>query len=165
MTLSTTPVQSNSKANPANIPDKQVRGRERVPMSLPVQKLAVPEIPGYHTHWMEGTQLRINQALKAGYEFVSPEEVDSVTSDLAGDPLGGGSTDLGSRVSLMSGMDDQNNAIRLYLMKLPQEFWEEDQASILKQSEKISEALGGGNIAPAEASYVKSQGHMFQRKK
>ena len=31
----------------------------------------LPEIPGYHLHWMRGTPSRISQALRAGYEWDS----------------------------------------------------------------------------------------------
>jgi hypothetical protein len=28
--------------------------RKRIPMAVPVQKLSVPDIPGYHLHWFQG---------------------------------------------------------------------------------------------------------------
>ena len=62
--------------NPANSFEKSSVDRTRVPMSTAQQKLSVPEIPGFHLHWMMGSPSRIAQAMKAGYTFVDPDEVD-----------------------------------------------------------------------------------------
>ena len=45
-----------STANPANSQvqtlDSQLGSRKRIPMSVPKAKLSVPEIPGFHLHWI-----------------------------------------------------------------------------------------------------------------
>ena len=72
-----------SQVEVTNVANAAGTERQRIPMSLPMQKLAVPELEGYHLHWMLGTTTRINQALRAGYEFVDPSEVDVVNTGLA----------------------------------------------------------------------------------
>jgi hypothetical protein len=129
--------------NPANLPDRQTPQRNRVPMSLPTQKLAAPEIPGFHTHWMRGEPQRIAQALRAGYEWVHPDEVDLNDFGIANGPEDSGNQDLGSRVSYISGRDESGGAQRLYLMKLPLEYWEEDQKALGANQEKIAAQLRG----------------------
>ena len=129
--------------NPANTPAKAVAGRERVPMSLPLQKMAVPEIPGFHLHWMRGEAQRIQQALAAGYTFVEQDEVDLSRIGIADNESSDGHTDLGSRVSIVSGKDDQGGAERAYLMKLPLEYWLADQAALEGRNEKVAATIRG----------------------
>lgn len=130
--------------NPANSPETADRGR--IPMSLPQQKLQVPDIPGYHLHWMIGTQARIAQAIKAGYEFVDPEEVNVVNTGLADSASASGNTDMGSRVSVLAGigLGTDGTAERLYLMKIKQEWWEADQKLLEDRNEQIAAALRSG---------------------
>lgn len=137
-------MNTSKKVNPANGPEKA--DRARVPMSLPQLKLSVPDIPGYHLHWMAGNPARIAQATKAGYEFVEPEEVDVVNSGLANGAATSGNTDMGSRVSVVAGGDTGSDGQeqRLYLMKLKQEWWEADQLALEDRNEQTAASLRGG---------------------
>ena len=129
--------------NPANV-DAEARGeRKRIPMSLPRQKLSVPEIPGYHLHWMLGTPERIAQALEAWYEFVDENEATMENVDIGGDTLKSGNTDLGSRVSRGAGSDigTDGQPVRLYLMKIKQEYWEEDQKILGESNARVADTL------------------------
>ena len=135
-----------AKVSPANTAKQS---RERIPMSLPLQKLAVPEIPGFHCHWMLG-EARCQQALRAGYEFVDSEVdgVDLVNTGLADDASKTGNSDMGSRVSVSAGseMGSDGQGVRLYLMKLRNEWWEEDQKLLEKRNEQVAAAIRGGKI-------------------
>lgn len=166
--------QANKAVNPANVKGDRAE-RTRIPMSLPQQKLAVPDIPGYHLHWMMGSPSRIAQAKKAGYDFVDENEVDVVNSDLGGDASKSGSTDMGTRVSVVAGGTAENGSEqRLYLMKIRQEYWEEDQASLEDRNEQIASTLRGGqdigaNPHGADNRYVpeanrKAVANLFTRK-
>jgi len=142
--------QNQVKANPATTSAATLAAtrqeRQRIPMSVPNPKLAVPDVPGYHLHWMLGTPSRIAQAMKAGYEFVDPDEVDVVNTGLADDASSSGNTDLGTRVSVVagSGTDSNGQEERLYLMKIPQEWWETDQKQLEDKNEGIAAAIRGG---------------------
>ena len=125
--------------NPANVPATIATERTRIPMSLPLQKLAVPSLPGYHLHWMRGEPGRIQQALKGGYIFVDMDEVDLNNVGIADGPDAHGSTDLGSRVSVIGGSD----GIKMYLMKIKEEFWEADEAVRAQQQEGIAGKIRG----------------------
>ena len=130
--------------NPANPVEKRVDGRERVPMSLPHQKLSAPELPGYHLHWMMGRPDRLAQAQKAGYTFVDQDEVDMNTTGLADGAETSGHTDLGTRVSQITGIDETGGQpTRLYLMKIPLEWWEEDQGKLAEVNEGIAAVIRG----------------------
>lgn len=136
--------------NPANRPGHEPGARKRIPMAVPVQKLQVPPIPGYFTYWMRGTPDRIQQALNAGYEWVSPREADINNFDLAGDADKSGNSDLGDRVSVLASttgdgdVDASGNPVRLYLMKQKMEYHLEDQAIMEKRNASVAEALVSG---------------------
>jgi hypothetical protein len=129
-------------------------------MSVPRQRLEVPEIPGYHTHWMRGTPDRIAQAHKAGYEYVDQQEVSLANfgvADAGEESLG---TDMGSRVSVIAGGGDTDSgqATRLYLMKIREEWWIEDQEGLERRSEALAQTLRGekamdGNPYAGQSKY------------
>ena len=135
-----------SQAEVTNVATARGTERERIPMSLPMQKLAVPEMEGYHLHWMLGTQSRLSQALRAGYEFVDETEVDIVGTGLADDLSKSGNTDMGTRISVSAGADvgADGSEQRLYLMKLKIEWWNEDQAKLENRNEQVAAAIRGG---------------------
>lgn len=141
--LSERAAQNAAKLNPANPVGRLLGERKRVPMTMPVLKLEVPEIPGYHLHWMEGTAQRLMQAERAGYEHVDEEEVQVNETRLGGDATKSGNTDLGSRVSVVAGKEvgGDGQPIRLYLMKQKQEWYEEDQKILEKRNTSIADTL------------------------
>lgn len=129
------------KQNPSNPAEHKLSGKDRIPMSVPQRHLEVSEIPGYHLHWFIST--RIARALRAGYTFVTDEDgVDVNNFDLAGDASANGSSDMGSRISVPAAVGGDSDE-RLYLMKLPQEFWEQDQAALEARNETVARALRG----------------------
>jgi len=164
-----TPSQSGSEAviNPANSPEQRraaaVDARTRIPMSVPQAKLSSPELPGFHLHWMNDEPGRIEQAIKAGYSFVDKEDAVLISTDLASGGVAAG-TDLGTRVSQVVGRNANGEPLRSYLMKIPLEWFQEDQAGI---QERVSAAEAtiragrqrvDGETDPADiaARYVKT---------
>ncbi len=139
--------------NPANKPPLRVTEATRRPMSLPDLKLQIPEIPGYYLYWF--TDELIEGALAAGYEFVDHEEVMVTNTGIANDLEQHGSTDLGSRVSVVAGGTVRGTvqAQRLYLMKLRQEWRDKDVQKLAEVNEKIAIALrsGGQGLTNANA--------------
>ena len=131
-------------SNPAERAATANPERRRIPMSLPTLKLQVPNIPGYKLRWMRGTSARINQAIQGGYEFVERGEVELNAMGLADAALSDGNSDLGSRVSISAGDEiAEGQGVRLYLMKIKQEFWDEDQRAIDAQHEALAAQLRG----------------------
>lgn len=134
------------KLNPASAPAKLAAERKRVPMSVPVQRLETPEIPGYRLHWFTGSQDRIERAQSAGYEFVKREDLKLNTVSLGGDSTISGNTDMGSNVSIVSGQEvgKDGQPMRLILMKIKTEWYEEDQKLVDDRNEQTAAALRGG---------------------
>lgn len=122
--------------------------RKRIPMSVPVQKLDAPEIPGYHLHWFLGTPERLQRAIDGGYEFVDQKEVKLINATLGGDSAVSGNTDMGSQVSIISGSEvgKDGQPIRMVLMKIKNEWYEEDQKLVYERNLQVADALTGGML-------------------
>lgn len=137
----------NDSLNPANEPGKTDAERKRTPMTLPMRKLEVSEIAGYHLYWMRGSPQRLAQAERAGYEFVTEDDVKLNNLDLGGDAAVSGNTDMGSKVSTVTGDDlVEGQPMRLYLMKIREEWWQEGQKILEDRSEKIADSFRRGLI-------------------
>lgn len=118
------------------------------PMGGVAAKLAVPEKPGYQRRWFKGTAGRIQQAQRAGYRFVDPEEVGTNNFDLGGDAKASGNTDLGnSRVSVVAGADGEGGqSLRMYLMEIPNELYEHGRSFMAERNESIAATIRGDGI-------------------
>lgn len=148
-----------SQVNPANAPAKTAAERVRIPMTAPMRKLEVSSIPGYHLQWIRGTADRMAQAKRAGYTFVTEDEVSLNSTGLGDDGLKSGSTDMGSGVSTIEGGEagPDGQPVRLHLMKQRIEDYLEDQKVVQDRNDNVARALtaafmGGhvGGQAPGE---------------
>lgn len=99
------------------------------------------QIEGYHLHIFNDTPGRIAQALDVGYEFVSPDEVGGTAVNTVDR-----NTDIGDKVRFLVGTTDKNEPLYSYLMKIRQEFYEEDQSSLQSKNDAIDEAVRGGKL-------------------
>ncbi|HEX6826403.1 MAG TPA: hypothetical protein VF077_08820 [Nitrospiraceae bacterium] len=120
--------------------EQNERQRSRIALNSPVLRLAVPEIPGYKLYWFRGDAARIQQAVNAGYEFVKRDEVKLNNRDLIGSAVvEDGNTDLGDQVSAIAGpeLDGAGQPRRLVLMKIREDWWEEDQKKAIGPGSRL----------------------------
>lgn len=137
----------STEVNPANNIEHQVIPDNYIPMSAPIQRLQVPKKDGFVRYWFRGDAGRIHRAQQAGYRFVDQSEVKVNNFDLGGDASKSGSTDMGSRVSIITG--DQTfdgQPARLYLMEIPEELYEKGQEFLRNANEAVAAALRSGLI-------------------
>lgn len=127
---------SDVKASPAAPAPKLER--KRIPMSTPQRRLEVTPIVGYHLHWFRDDN--IERAINAGYEFVEDREVELNQRGAATSRDISGNADLGTRVRIVSGMGAQG-AEFLTLMKIKEEFFQEDQKAIENRNASIMSAI------------------------
>lgn len=132
--------------NPANDKPKLPKGYR--PMSGGQRKLEVPELEGYRMYWFRDEPGRINDALRAGYEFVEKDEISLNDFDLAGDGTSDKGSDMGSRVSVSTGEGEG----RLILMKCPLEIAAYAQTFADAQVDSVAEALRGGTVGQEKVS-------------
>lgn len=88
--------------------------KKRVPLGSR-NRLRYPERKGYVRRVFNDDHDRIQQALDAGYEFVT----DHLPG---GDPRAGDATQVGSKV-----MKEVGSGMKGYLMEIPEEYYKEDQ--------------------------------------
>lgn len=115
-------------------------GQEREPFGDQEQKLAWPEIPGYRLYWFNDTPGRVSRALKGGYTHVDGED--------------------GEHVTRMVDRGERGTGVKGYLMKIPIEWYEQDQAGKnAKQAKKMDEILHGRfEEKDGQNQYVPTQG-------
>ena len=101
-----------------------------------VGKLAVDfNIPGYHGYIFNDTPGRIQNALNSGYEFVTPDEVGGI-----GENVVSRNTDIGDKVRFLVGVDN-GQPLYGYLMKIKQEWWDNNQKALQRRNNMIDEAI------------------------
>lgn len=122
------------------------RRKERIPMSVPQQRLEVQTIPGWRLYWFKEENVA-RAYCDSHYEFVTNEEVALNRISIAGNPRESGNTDLGTGVSIIGGTTASGAPQRLVLMKLPMEFFKEDQQILMQKSvERLSGVFEGEKI-------------------
>lgn len=143
--------QKSAAFNPANqggVAAEPPR-RRRIPLSIPRRKLEVDPIPGFVLYWFKESNIPI--AMEAGYEFVEHNEVRLMNVNQANPSDSSGSTDLGSRVSIVGDAIGQRGVPeRLVLMKIREEFWREDRAILDNENARVIQAIFGGHIMARE---------------
>lgn len=146
MAITKTIEQGEMRQSPANEKLKLPKGYR--PMSVGQRRLEVPPIEGYHLHWFRGIPSNIHRAMQAGYEFVEKDEVSLNDFDIGGDGTSDTGSDLGTRVSVISGDDVGHNGQpgRLFLMKCPTELYEYAQGILGQIVDDAATALRGGNV-------------------
>lgn len=135
------PTQSPAEVS---VRESRVTERNRIPMSVPQPRLAIPAMPGFFLYWHLGKN--VPRALQAGYEFVNQEEVALSHMGISSERE---SADMGTRLSTPAGADHfdaEGQPERLYLMKLRQEWRDADLRIKEKRSEETLAALRVGAI-------------------
>ena len=153
--------------NPANAATPRPE-RKRIPMSVPQRKLEVADIPGYHLHWFRDDN--VQRALAAGYEFVDSKEVQLNQTAVGSSKDISGNADMGSNVKVISGTAADGGVEHLTLMKIRQEWFDEDRKELEARNAAVMSAIfrdeqipGSENVSREDQNqrYVKQA--LFQR--
>ena len=125
-------------------------------------KLSVTgDIPGYHMRIFSDSENRIELALDDGYEFVRPSEITGVSENVVSR-----NGDLGDRIRFLVNPRASGPMQYGYLMKIRQEWWEEDQADLQMQNNRIDSAIKKGRAVVTdniEDFYVPKGGISIKR--
>lgn len=129
---------------------------KRVPFGIARTKLAVDQqIEGFHLHWVNDTPGRLGQALAGDYSFVEPAEI-------------GLEDTRENKVMLLVGTQEDGSPMNAYLMKIPLEFYYDDQTAGQSPLDQIDNAIRGGQLsAPGDSSegrYVPKEGISYKTK-
>jgi hypothetical protein len=99
------------------------------------------QIEGYHLHIFNDEPGRIDWALANDYEFVTPEEVGGTSSTVVSR-----NTDVGDKVRFLVGTSGSEPQYG-YLMKVKQEWFDEDQEAIQDRVDRTDQAIRRGKFA------------------
>lgn len=139
---------------PRTVGERESARPARVPLGIPKRKLGVAYlIDGYHLHWINDENDRIFQAQQGGYEFVAPDEVGVITPEKE------------SNVKRNVGKKDDGTPLAAFLMKIKQEWYDEDQASLEKINNQFDDAIRGGKLENVNNSYVPREGIRMSNKR
>ncbi len=115
---------------------------QRVPFGVPQTKLGVTlEVPGHHLYWCNDAGGQLEQAQAGGYEFVTPREI--------------GETRDGSQVKRLVGTNKDGSPLYAYLLKIKQEWHEEDKKQLAAIDDQFEKAIKRGTLLeePGENRY------------
>ena len=131
------------------VPTSRSRRSRRNVFNGTEAKLSVrKEIPGYHLHVFTDTGGRIQDALDTGYEFVTPDEVGGVSENVISR-----NGDLGDRVRYLVNPRAEGTEQYGYLMKIREEWYEEDQANLQAKNNRIDAAIRKGKVSGEDPSF------------
>lgn len=147
--MSTPQVTSQAASQAASQATQQVRAEcdrpkrtQRVPFGVPQTKLGVTlEVPGHHLYWCNDVGGQLEQAQAGGYEFVTPREI--------------GETRDGSQVKRLVGTNKDGSPLYAYLLKIKQEWHEEDKKQLAAIDDQFEKAIKRGTLLeePGENRY------------
>jgi hypothetical protein len=132
-------------------PVAKVRAK-RTPFNAAVSKLALDkQDPNFHYRWINDEPGRIQKALAGDYVFVDPEEV-------------GKPSDKEGRVSIHGGVNKDGSSMKIYLLKIPMDYYLEDKQTSQAHLDQIDTAIKGGKITPISNSYIPEGGISIKTK-
>jgi len=149
------------KSDETDRPQRNEKRRERVPLGVPRRKLAWKDQDEDYVyrviHNRPNKPNRVNEALKAGYEFVKDDRHlgdEDVSNEM------GASID--SRVTAIVGTGEKGEAMTGYLMRIKREWYEEDQAKkqeiVNKREEAILTGIDEKGRPGADGRYIPTAG-------
>jgi hypothetical protein len=105
------------------------------------------EIPGYHCYICNDEGNKLEQALDHGYRFAQPKEVLRPNGNIVSY-----NNDLGDKIRYTVGKSKFGEPIYAYLLKIPLEIWEEDNAYREEKNLQIDRELQSGNFNAPKGS-------------
>jgi len=106
-------------------------------LSLPKGKLNARELPGFHLCWVD--EPKMHEFLDADYEFVNASDYGAAEESDGGD----------TRIKRVHGRNEAGG-VYSYLMKIKEEWYQEDQAIIQEYCDKVDDAILGGDESRGE---------------
>lgn len=108
-------------------PERRITRETRKPFGSKEQKMAREPIEGFHIHWFNDIPGRIDRAKESGYEHV---------------------LDKSNRPErLVVGKSEEGSPIYAYLMKIPQQWYEDDMAAQQADVDRIDDQIRRGVLS------------------
>ena len=142
-----------------NEPKTISKRKERVPLGILRQKLRAEQREGFSRRWINDKPGRLDDAVSAGYSFVSdPDDGLKIGDGNDASQIGG----VGTVISRTVGVHEGGRPMRAYLMEIDQETYDEDQEEKTRQVDEKEDSIRRGHDnqgRPGDGSrYVPSAG-------
>jgi hypothetical protein len=145
--------KQEAASTPAKAADGATRKRRNVFNGTEAKLGVRNQIPGYHLHIFTDTGSRIQEAMDSGYEFVTPDEIGGVSENVVSR-----NGDLGERIRYLVNPRAEGTEQYGYLMKVRQEWYEEDQAELQAKNNRIDAAVRNGKVTGDNPGFYIPQG-------
>jgi hypothetical protein len=145
--------ERNAPRAPTPAEDGTTRKRRNVFNGTEAKISVRTQIEGYHLHVFTDTGGRIQEAMDSGYEFVRPDEVGGVSENVVSR-----NGDLGERIRYLVNPRAEGTEQYGYLMKIRQEWYEEDQAELQAKNNRIDASIRKGKITGDDPSFYTPSG-------
>lgn len=135
--------------------------KNRVPPGIPSKNLDYPQREGYARRVVCDRHGRLDRFLAGGWSFVQQDDLEEKAS---GTLKAGTREGVDSRVSQVVGTHKDNRPMTGYLMEIPEELYEEDQAVKMEHIDSLEAGLRQGSDADGgtgpgkDGRYVPSAG-------
>ena len=128
--------------------------RERDPDlgGLRLKLAVIGEVPGHHMYWENDADGKVEELLFDGFDFVAPGEVRR-SSDVVSD------MDLSGRISRYVGRREDGSPLRAYLMKCPQEIWDNREKAKMVQVDDWDNQIRNGRMKPQDNTQYIPKGY------
>lgn len=139
--------QAAAAARRANDPDGATRVRPQQFGGVRMKLEVFGRIPGYHLYWANNQNGEVESLIEEGFELVSSEEVgmaERIVQD----------ADISNCISKYVGLDAAGNPMRAFLMKLPEEMWQEREAMRYAQADAWDNDIKAGAIQGIDRRYT-----------
>lgn len=138
----------------AHEPEREPRGRaQRVPLGIQRLKLQSSQRPGFVRRWVNDDGARIQMAQQGGYEFVRKDGKATTT-------------DAGEAVSQIGGKSEGGVPMRIYLMEIREDWYQDDQATKQESIDATEKQIRRGELVGKvgqDGVYIPSQGISIKR--
>ena len=145
--------ERNAPRAPTPAEDGTTRKRRNVFNGTEAKISVRTQIEGYHLHVFTDTGGRIQEAMDSGYEFVRPDEVGGVSENVVSR-----NGDLGERIRYLVNPRAEGTEQYGYLMKIRQEWYEEDQAELQAKNNRIDASIRKGKITGDNSAFYQPTG-------
>lgn len=133
------PTSGDREDRPETREEEETRAEpraERIPLGARRQRLGAPLRKGYARRWINDSPGRVEHAEKrSGWTFVTKKDEEGREE----------------RWSEIVGVNDDGNPLRAYLMEIPKEFYDQDQAEKQTPLDEFDKQLRRGIIKDADA--------------
>jgi hypothetical protein len=117
-------------------------------VGTPRNKLEVEnQQPGFVYFWINDNGSELSDHIEAGYEFVLKTDPEKASAD----GMTGPSESVDTKVSKIV----DRHGLKAFLMRIPQEFFAEDEAARSANQHEILEQIESGGISEFDGSYKK----------